>query len=165
MNYVIGTVVCVAGAALIFFLLWRGWRAKVERQSALATPPVPPEHVAAEDISAEFEGMYVSTTPAGERYERIAAHGLGLRTTARLFVARQGVIISRDGAEDLLIPRESLASARAEAGMVGKFVERDGLVVITWDLGGTLVDTGFRTRYAGDRRALLSALENMELAQ
>lgn len=165
MSYVVGTVVCVAAAALVFFLLWRGWRGRIARQSAIPAPPVPPEHVDAEDISEEFEGMYVSTTLAGERFERVAAHGLGLRTTARLLIADVGVIIARDGSEDLLIPRTSLRVARPESGMAGKFVERDGLVVIRWDLGGTEVDTGFRTRYAEDRPALLTALEKMELAQ
>ena len=41
--------------------------------------------------------------------------------------------------------------------MVGKFVERDGLVVLTWDLGDTRVDTGFRARTGEGSRQLEDA--------
>lgn len=164
MNQLIGTIVCIAIAALIFAGFWWGWRARVGRQSGLPAPATPPATLGSERIGAEFEGMYVSTTLAGERFERVAAHGLGLRTTARLFVADLGVVIARDGADDLLLPRESLTGARTESGMAGKFVEKDGLVVIGWRLGDTAVDTGFRTRYAEDRPRLMTALEKLELA-
>jgi hypothetical protein len=43
--------------------------------------------------------------------------------------------------------------------MAGKFVEKDGLAVLTWSLGGTLVDTGFRTRRAEDKARLVAAVQ------
>ncbi len=35
--------------------------------------------------------------------------------------------------------------------MAGKFVEKDGLLVLTWILGTHELDTGFRTRRAADK--------------
>ena len=35
--------------------------------------------------------------------------------------------------------------------MAGKFVEKDGLLVLSWMLGGHELDTGFRTRHADDK--------------
>ena len=45
--------------------------------------------------------------------------------------------------------------------MVGKFVEPDGLVAFTWDLGGTQVTSAFRPRDPQDRHALLDALQTI----
>jgi hypothetical protein len=40
--------------------------------------------------------------------------------------------------------------------MVGKWVGGDGLAVITWQLGDTLVDTGFRLDRRADQDRLLA---------
>ena len=42
-------------------------------------------------------------------------------------------------------------------GMTGKFVEKEGLVILTWRLGALGVDTGFRTRHAAHKAQLLAA--------
>jgi hypothetical protein len=45
--------------------------------------------------------------------------------------------------------------------MAGKFVEKDGLLVVSWMLGSRELDTGFRTRRAGDKAPLLTALQEL----
>ena len=70
-----------------------------------------------------------------------------------------GYVYARDGEAPLFVPAAAVLGTGTASGMAGKFVERDGLVVLTWSLGGTPVDTGFRTRRAADRRRLLAALE------
>ena len=45
--------------------------------------------------------------------------------------------------------------------MAGKFVEKDGLLVLSWMLGSHELDTGFRTRRANDRHLLFNALQNL----
>ena len=57
----------------------------------------------------------------------------------------------RSGADNLFIPAADLTDVRRESGMNGKFVEKDGLLVVSWLLGGQEVSTGFRTRAAADR--------------
>ena len=45
--------------------------------------------------------------------------------------------------------------------MAGKFVEKDGLLVLSWMLGTRELDTGFRTRRADDKTVLLNALQDL----
>ncbi|BAS09139.1 hypothetical protein AHiyo4_25610 [Arthrobacter sp. Hiyo4] len=68
-------------------------------------------------------------------------HRLGIRTNAVLSVYPHGVLFDRTGAPALYIPAGSLTAVRQESGMAGKFVEKDGLLVLTWDLGTHQLDT------------------------
>src|SRR5699024_11405509 len=87
------------------------------------------------------------TTKAGTPLERVAVHGLGTRTTGELVITDGGGIMDLAEREDFLIPRRDIVSVDTTSGMIGKFVERGGIVRITRRLGDTLVDTGFRARY------------------
>ena len=51
------------------------------------------------------------------------------------------------------------------SGMVGKFVEPGGLVMVTWDFACEPVDTGFRPQGSQDRPRLLEALAAYGTAQ
>ncbi|MFC6258926.1 ABC transporter permease, partial [Kocuria oceani] len=87
------------------------------------------------------------------------AHGLGVRARARALVLDEGVLFERQGAAPLFVPAADVVAVGTSSGMVGKFVEKDGLAVLTWSLGGTVVDTGFRTQRAEDKRRLLAEVE------
>jgi hypothetical protein len=100
--------------------------------------------------------MYVSTTLHGDWLERVVAHGLGGRGEAVATVTGDGILLARTGEPDLFVPVGALREVRREAGQVGKFVEEGGLVVLTWEHGGRLLDTAFRTRRA-EARPLLTA--------
>ena len=58
------------------------------------------------------------------------------------------MLFDRSGAGPVFIPAASLTGVRQESGMAGKFVEKDGLLVLSWTLGSRELDTGFRTRHA-----------------
>jgi hypothetical protein len=45
--------------------------------------------------------------------------------------------------------------------MAGKFVEKDGLLVLSWMLGTRELDSGFRTRRAEDKPTLFKALQDL----
>ena len=150
------TLLTVLIVAVLFALLWWGWRGRVRRQAGLAELTAPPQDIL-QRATARVDGMYVVTTYADQPLERIARHGLGVRTNAEAVVAPDGIFLNRQGAPDLFIPRHDLRAVSTTSGMVGKFVERDGLVVFTWDLGDTRVDTGFRARSGEDSRALEDA--------
>ncbi|MDQ6740983.1 MAG: hypothetical protein M3021_11680 [Actinomycetota bacterium] len=150
------TLVAVALVLVIFALLWLGWRHRLQRQSGIAPLPAVPQQLSAALASAE--GQYVVTTTEGDWLDRLAVHGLGIRSNAVLAVHTEGIVISRSGAPDVFIPKDSYGGARTESGMAGKFVERDGLIVLSWRLGGHPVDTGFRTRQAAAKTPLLTTL-------
>lgn len=150
------TLFTIALILVLFALVWWGWRSRLRRQSDVPEPPRMPAD-ALESVVARADGMYVVTTYEGQPLERIAAHGLGFRSKAEAVVTVTGVLLNRQGAQDVFIPRERLRSVSTTSGMVGKFVERDGLVVFTWQLGDLAVDTGFRARSAEESRAVETA--------
>lgn len=144
---------------LIFALMGWGWRNKLKRQGVVAPLPEVPAGLGVAGMSVP--GQYVVTTSAGDWLDRMAVHGLGIRTPAVMHVYPVGVLVERKGAQDIFIAKESITEVGARSGMAGKFVEKDGLVVIGWSLADTAVDTGFRTTQAAAKRPLLEALQAM----
>lgn len=145
------------GLALV--LIWLGWRNRLRRQADVdPLPEIPAELGAALAVA---DGQYVATTTAGDWLDRIAVHNLGLRTNAELSVHPEGVLFDRSGAGPVFIPAASLTGVRQESGMAGKFVEKDGLLVLSWMLGTRELDSGFRTRHAADKTILLNALQDL----
>ncbi|HSN36922.1 MAG TPA: hypothetical protein VLT34_11270 [Arthrobacter sp.] len=145
------------GAALA--LIWLGWRNRLRRQADVdPLPEIPAELGAALAVA---DGQYVASTTAGDWLDRIAVHNLGIRTNAELSVHPQGVLLDRSGAGPVFIPAASLTGVRQESGMAGKFVEKDGLLVLSWMLGSRELDSGFRTRHAADKTTLLNALQDL----
>ena len=154
-------IAAVTIALVVFALIAWGWRNRKRRQQDVAAPADVPEQVLEQEPLSAAEGMYVSTVRGRDWLDRIAVHGLGLRTTARVEVHPQGIALLRSGAQNLFIAAEDVTDVRLESGMQGKFVERDGLLVISWLLGGDEVSTGFRTRAAADRDPMLHALQSL----
>lgn len=160
MDRLIPALIVVGVIVALFALVAWGWTAR--RRAQTAQFPAPPRPAEGMPVRTEpVAGMYVATTLAEQPLERVAAHGLGLRTPAFLSVADAGVIIDRDGVEDLLIPTAAITGITTASGMIGKFVEKDGLIVITWRLGDTPVDTGFRTRTAADRTPTIDHIRQL----
>ncbi|WP_085529534.1 hypothetical protein [Kocuria massiliensis] len=157
-NHLLTLVSSLILAALVFALIAWGWRSRTTRQAGIADVPHVPQEL--EGSTAEFacHVQYVCTTTAGDWLDRIAVHGLGVKSNGQALVYPEGLIVTRDGSRDLWIPRDSIEVLRRESGMAGKFVEKDGLAVISWRLGDRLVDTGLRTRRAADTPELLDRL-------
>ncbi|WP_018773140.1 PH-like domain-containing protein [Arthrobacter sp. 131MFCol6.1] len=136
-----------------------GWRNRLRRQSDVEPLPEVPAGLGAPLAAAD--GQYVASTTAGDWLDRIAVHHLGIRTNARLSVHPEGVLFERAGAGPVFIPAGRLTGVRQESGMAGKFVEKDGLLVLSWMLGSHELDTGYRTRRAEDKAVLLTTLRNL----
>lgn len=159
MDKILPGLAMLAVIAVVFVLLAIGWRNRLKRQSDVEQlPPVPA--APGEPITAA-EGQYVATTTGGDWLDRIAVHGLGIRTNATLSVYTHGVLFDRSGAPALYIPAATLGGVRQDNGMAGKFVEKDGLLVLTWLHGSHELDTGFRTRRAADKDTLYAALQEL----
>ena len=86
---------------------------------------------------------------------------LGFKSKSTLLIYPDSIIFTRNGAKDLWIPAKKLAVITTDRGMAGKVVEKNGLVVIGWTLDGHRVQTGFRTRYAEDKQAVLRELRRI----
>ncbi|WP_461190295.1 PH-like domain-containing protein [Arthrobacter sp. Z4-13] len=152
-------VITLALIAAAFGLIWVGWRNRLKRQADVEQLPLVPEAPGEPLTSAE--GQYVASTTGGDWLDRIAVHGLGIRTNATMKVYPDGVLFDRAGAPALYIPATSLSGVRLDSGMAGKFVEKDGLLVLSWVHGSHDLDTGFRTRRAEDRNVVFAALQEL----
>lgn len=173
---VVGVVVLVAMRA--------GWRHRVIRSAAvvpaLYPAPVSGDPVLGAPLTAPFDATYVSTTLASDWLDRVAAHGLGARSTAVVQVFDAGVLIERTGAPDLYLPAAAMRAAGTASGIAGKVVGHEGLVVLTWlaprsaetaeapaaapgveaagvEVPGVELTTGLRLRHTADRALLIEA--------
>ena len=173
---------------LVLYVTLIGRRRLAQRTTTLVPvpPPVPgTEQTGTDQAGADragadqtgparfgpLEAVYVSTTLHGDWLARVGAHGLGDRSNAFVSVHDAGVLIEREGADDLWLPVNAIRNASLAPGMAGKYVGADGLVVLTWavpeadDVAAALVDTGLRTRRAEDRGALVDAVRHLLAAQ
>lgn len=142
-----------------FALMWWGWRNKLKRQADVGQLPEAPTELGEALISVP--GQYVVTTSGGDWLDRLAVHGLGIRTPGVVHVYPSGILVERSGAQDIFIAKEHFTELATQSGMAGKFVEKDGLIVIGWLLAGKDVDTGFRTIEAGAKRPLMETLQTL----
>ncbi|GAB3541182.1 hypothetical protein GCM10027403_32220 [Arthrobacter tecti] len=149
-------VVSLIAIVVLLGLMALGWRNRLRRQQHIQPPSAAPEDRGAPLYAAV--GQYVVTTSGGDWLDRVSAHGLGNKATATAAVYSHGLLFDRSGEREIYIARDSLVGVRLERGMAGKFVEKDGLLVVTWALGDETYDTGFRTRYAADKPQLLAAV-------
>lgn len=164
---VTGMLVLLALVVVVWLLMLRGWRARVASQEspdglALPEPPAVPERAMPDGPEQRVEGLYVSTTFADHPLDRVTAHGLGSRGVVVTHARPEGLVLERTGARSFLVPARDLVGVRRTRGQAGKYtLEKEGLVVITWRLGGVDLDTGVRTRRRADAAVLVEAVRAM----
>jgi hypothetical protein len=144
----IGTLAVLAGC---YLLMWRGWRNRQGRQRGIAEPPAPPDGFTATE---RVEGLYVATTTAGDWLDRIAVHGLGVRSESTADVAAAGLVFDPPG---FFVPADRLVAVRTDKAIAGKVAS--GLLIVTWRHGDRELDTGFRPRHTDDVARLSQAID------
>ena len=149
----------LAAIGLVYWLMWRAWHRRAERQSDLPELAAIPERTGAP--LAELTGRYHASTTAGDWLDRIAARGLGHRSLAELALTDAGVEVHRPGAQDFFIPAAALRGARLDKGIAGKVVPEGGLLVITWSHGDRLIDSGFRSEHPAEHAAWAEAVDHL----
>ncbi|SEN86514.1 PH-like domain-containing protein [Actinacidiphila rubida] len=145
LGWVVGLALFVG---LVYWLMRQGWQWRRTLQGGLPALPQAPE--ATGEPLLEAEGRYHGSTTAGQWLDRIVAHGLGVRSRARLTLTEQGLDVDRTGAPGFFVPAAALRGARLDQAIAGKVLPEGGLLVVTWEHGGTLIDTGFRSEHAAD---------------
>lgn len=143
MDRLLLTLLVVAFFGLCVWGMWRGWRRQAREQS-VEFPPFPPTPADPGELRDEARGFYVSTTRAGHWQQRVVTRGVGMRGAATLRRYPGGVAVDRDGAPSFWIPRDRIERLHTASGMAGKVMGTQSLLVITWRLGETLLDTGFK---------------------
>ncbi|MEU0757037.1 hypothetical protein [Streptomyces albogriseolus] len=155
-GWVVGLALFVA---LVYWLMREGWKWRGTLQSDL-----PELHSAPDDpgpATLTMSGRYHGSTTAGQWLDRIVAHGLGTRSRAELTLSDAGLDVVRPGADDFFVPADVLREARLDKGIAGKVLTEGGLLVITWQHGDRLIDSGFRSDHAAEHTEWVEALTNM----
>ncbi|MFE9370871.1 hypothetical protein ACFYM2_14055 [Streptomyces sp. NPDC006711] len=145
--------------ALVYWLMRQGWQWRRRLQSDLPALPAAPQEPG--EVKLRLSGRYHGSTTAGQWLDRIVAHGLGVRSKAELTLTDAGLIVVRPGANDFFVPAEQLHEARLDKGIAGKVLTEGGLLVITWDHGDRLIDSGFRSDRAEEHPAWVEAINSM----
>lgn len=145
--------------ALVYWLMRQGWKWRGSLQSDLPALPELPESPAAARL--ELTGRYHASTTAGQWLDRIVAHGLGTRSRVELTLTDEGLAVVRPGANDFFVPAAQLREARLDKGIAGKVLAEGGLLIVTWQHGDKLIDSGFRSDRAAEHTAWVEAINSM----
>ncbi|WP_442785646.1 PH-like domain-containing protein [Actinacidiphila sp. DG2A-62] len=165
-GWIVGLLLFVA---LVYWLMRQGWQWRRTLQGGLPELPQAPDRTAgaadgdgdpdpdaaaATGLDGEppltMEGRYHGSTTAEQWLDRIVAHGLGVRSKAALTLTDDGLRVERTGAPGFFIPAAALRGARLDRAIAGKVLPEGGLLVVTWEHGGTLIDSGFRSDHAAE---------------
>ena len=131
----------------------------IHRQQRQSDVPAPAD-VAPDGFAGDqrVPGLFAGTGVHGDWMDRIVVHDLGVRSRAEVSWDATGVWIERHGARDLFIPAPGITSVRTDRGVAGTVRAKDSMIVITWQLGDRLIDTGFRADASPDHRTVLDGL-------
>ncbi|MEU9667941.1 hypothetical protein AB0E25_20555 [Streptomyces bobili] len=166
--------------ALVYWLMREGWKWRGTLQSDLPELPTRPSPVSALNGGGKpplpgmpsdagearltvlaMSGRYHGSTTAGQWLDRIVAHGLGTRSRVQLTLTDAGLDVVRPGASDFFVPAGALREAVLGKGIAGKVLTEGGLLLVTWEHGGKLIDSGFRSDHAAEHTEWVDTINSM----
>lgn len=163
--------------ALVYWLMREGWKWRGTLQGDLPELPTrpsptttlnrggkPPQSGMPDDpgpARLTMSGRYHGSTTAGQWLDRIVARGLGSRSRAELTLTDTGLDVVRPGASDFFIPAAALREALLGKGIAGKVLTEGGLLVVTWQHGDRLIDSGFRSDHAAEHAEWVDVVNSM----
>lgn len=159
-------IVMIAIAAIALMGMWLAWRARTRRGAGATDAGTP---LVGEAIAAFPRVSYVSTTPAGSPFERLAIPGLTYKGYAAVTVRSDGVEIAVTGETPVRISRDLLSGTDVARGRIGKVVDRDGLLLLRWRLGpqgaratgASDVESSFRFRDPSEQLGFADAIDQI----
>ncbi|QFQ95959.1 hypothetical protein F9278_06895 [Streptomyces phaeolivaceus] len=155
-GWVVGLALFVA---LVYWLMREGWKWRGTLQGDLPELPTAPDEPG--EARLDMSGRYHGSTTAGHWLDRIVAHGLGTRSRVELTLTDAGLDVVRPGATDFFVPVAALREARLDKGIAGKVLTEGGLLIVTWEHGGKLLDSGFRSDRAAEHNEWVETLNQM----
>ncbi|MET9668640.1 hypothetical protein ABZY19_25220 [Streptomyces sp. NPDC006475] len=155
-GWVVGLLLFIA---FVYWLMRQGWKWRGSLQSGLPELPTAPD--APGEAKLTMTGRYHGSTTAGQWLDRIVAHGLGTRSRVELTLTDAGLDVVRPGAADFFVPAAQLREARLDKGIAGKVLAEGGMLIVTWQHGETLIDSGFRSDHAAEHTAWVEAVNSM----
>lgn len=155
MDKVVDGAVVVIVLVVVIPLLVLSWRRRKTRQAEFdAVGPMPAD---AGTTRATADGLYLATTPRGDRLDRIAVGGLGFRARLTVRIADAGVTLPMPD-RDVFIPAADLLEVDTASWAIDRGIEPGGITVIAWRLGEREVESFVRFDDARPAEAALRAL-------
>ncbi|WP_329458795.1 PH-like domain-containing protein [Streptomyces sp. NBC_01497] len=152
-GWLVGLAILIA---LVYWLMRQGWKWRGNLQSDVPELPAVPERQGT--VKLTMSGRYHGSTTAGQWLDRIVAHGLGARSRVELTLTDAGLEVVRPGANDFFVPAGRLREARLDKGIAGKVLAEGGLLIVTWEHGDRLLDSGFRSDRSAQHAAWVTAI-------
>lgn len=149
-------LIALAFFALLAAFAFFAWRRRILTQERMLAKPS-----ANEGVLGGSKCFYVATTFANRPLDRVIAYGLAHRGNASLSVSEKGLNVERTGETGFRIPQTDLIEVSTGSAVIDRAVEKEGLVVIKWNLGGVALESHFRFVDAKLRAEILSALKTL----
>lgn len=151
------TLIVVAAILLSVLGMARGWRKNLRTDLAQIDTQVP---TGANQISPKVAARFAGTTTAGNWLDRITNQELGTPRGVDLQIFDQGIFITDDTNFQLWIAKSQISKVATGQGIAGDVVEKSGMLIFTWRLGDTHLDTGVRVSRHSDHELIVLALAN-----
>lgn len=155
-GWVVGLLIFIA---LVYWLMRQGWKWRGTLQSDVPELHPLPERTGTAKL--ELTGRYHGSTTAGHWLDRVVAHGLGARSRVELTLTDAGLEVVRPGANDFFVPAGQLREGRLDKGIAGKVLTEGGLLIVTWQHGDQLLDSGFRSDRSAEHADWVEAVNSM----
>ena len=151
------TLLVIAVILLSVYGMLRGWRKKNRTGLAPIQTAVPS---GANAITPKVAARFAGTTSAGNWLDRITNDELGTPRGIDFQVFDQGIFFTDSQDFNLWVNKDQISKVRTDRGIAGDVVEKDGMLIFTWQLGETLLDTGVRVSRHADHELIVMALNS-----
>jgi len=154
------TLVTIAVIALAVWGMRRSWAKKAGQFAHLPAPQTQaPANV--EWTAGPVEARFGGTTTTGQWLNRVVTYDLGTPRGVTVAVSRDGLWLTDDTDFQLWLPAQDIVGVRTSRGIAGDVVEPDGMIIVSWTLGDTTLDSGIRVSRHADHELVLGELAQL----
>ena len=144
----------------VLALMAVAWRKRVRRDGEIGTGFPVPVPLPTPLVSTNV--LYVATSKAGEPIERLALPGLAYRSKVGLQLSADGIAIEVPGDQTTFIPAAAITEVGQSNLTIDRVVERDGLIVVTWNPAPQIAaDSYFRVLDQSDRARIIDTITGL----
>ena len=154
------TLFTISVIALAVWGMRRSW-AKKARQFAYLPAPQTQAPSGLVWTAGPVEARFGGTTTAGQWLNRVVTHNLGTPRGVTVAVSPEGLWLTDDTDFGLWLPKQDIVAVRTGRGIAGDVVEPDGMIIVSWTLGDTTLDSGIRVSRNADHEQVLGELTHL----
>ena len=151
------TLLMIAIIGLSFLGMRKGWQNRGKRELPPIETSAPSQLT---ELSPNVEARFAGTTISGKWLDRVTNYGLGTPRGVKLQIFTEGIYISDLDQFNFWICADRILKIATKRGIAGDVVEKDGMLIITWNHGDLTLDTGVRVSRHSDHELIVNAVKN-----